>query len=154
MSLVDSLLRLTRLDFNPSRRPPSILLSVIGLVVGVVLSLLANVLIAHVAIALDPSLSSYPHFQISDYGRLTVVGALIACVGWPILTRVSSAPLLLYVVIAILGTLVLFLPDLYILVALQEPVHAVLGLVVMHIAVPLCSCTSMVLIGRAPRSPK
>ena len=50
-----------------------------------------------------------------DYAKLTVVGVIIACVAWPIVTRMSSAPRWLFFRLAILVTLVLWLPDLYIL---------------------------------------
>lgn len=149
MSLIEPLLRLTRIDFRPTRRPPSALLTLLSVIVGVVLSVLINMLIVRVAVTLDPSLAGFPHFQLADYGRLTIIGALIACIGWPILVRVSSAPLLVYVVLAVLGTLVLWLPDLYVLAVLHEPAHAVLGLAVMHVAVPVVSCGSMVLIARS-----
>lgn len=148
MPLLDDAMRLTRLDFRPSPRQPSIPLTALGMAIGVLLSLAVNMLIVHIAVGLFPALAEYQHFRLADYGRLTVIGALIACAGWPVLTRVSSAPVRVYVAIAVLGTLVLWLPDLYILLVLQEPARAVATLMVMHVAVPLVSCASMVAIAR------
>jgi hypothetical protein len=41
------------------------------------------------------------HFQFSDYGKLTVIGVIIACAGWPVVTRVSSQPRWLFLRLAI-----------------------------------------------------
>lgn len=148
MPLLDDAMRVTRLDFRPARSQPSIPLTALGIAVGVLLSVLVNMLIVHLAIALFPTLGGYQHFRFSDYARLTVVGALIACAGWPVLTRVSSAPVRIYLGLALLGTLVLFLPDLYILYVLREPGRAVATLMVMHVAVPVVCCASMLVIAR------
>lgn len=150
MPLLDQVMRVSRLDFRPSPRQPSILLTAVGIGTGVVLSVAVNMLIVHVAVGLDPALAGYQHFRLSDYGRLTVLGALIACGGWPVLTRVSSAPVRVYLAIAVLGTLVLWLPDLYILFVLREPVRAVETLMLMHVAVVSVSCLSMLTIARRP----
>jgi hypothetical protein len=32
------------------------------------------------------------HFRFADHPKLTVVGVVIACAAWPIVTRMSSAP--------------------------------------------------------------
>ena len=65
--------------------------------------------------AVFPSTKGYAHFQFSDYAKLTVIGVIIACVAWPIVTRISSSPRWLFFRLAILVTLVLWLPDLFIL---------------------------------------
>ena len=49
---------------------------------------------------------------------------IIACVAWPIVTRISSAPRWLFFRLAILVTLVLLLPDLYLL-HMGEPAEGV-----------------------------
>ncbi|MBO0705260.1 MAG: hypothetical protein J2P39_08070 [Candidatus Dormibacteraeota bacterium] len=148
MPLLDDAMRVSRLDFQPSARQPSVPLTALAIAVGVLLSLAASFLIVHLTLALFPALAGYEHFRFSDYARLTVIGSLIACAGWPVLTRVSSAPVRVYVALAVLGTLVLYLPDLYILFVLREPATAVAALMVMHVAVPLLSCASMIAIAR------
>ena len=40
---------------------------------------------------------------------------MIACLAWPVVTRISFAPRWLFLRMAVLVTLVLWLPDLYIL---------------------------------------
>jgi hypothetical protein len=68
-----------------------------------------------------PATQGYVHFHFSDYGKLTVIGVLIARCGWPIVTRVASAPRWVFVRSAILVTSVLWPPDHYILAKGQPP---------------------------------
>jgi len=58
-----------------------------------------------------------------------VIGVIIASAAWPIVTRVTSAPRWLFCRLAILVTLVLWLPDLYILYR-GQPADAVAVLMV------------------------
>lgn len=148
MPLLDVAMRITRLGARPETRRPSLPFSALGTAVGVLLSVAANVLIVHLAVGLFPALAGYEHFRFSDYARFTVLGSLIACAGWPVLCLVSSAPVRVYTAIAVLGTVVLWLPDVYILLVLHEPARAVATLMVMHVAVPLVSCLSMVAIAQ------
>ncbi len=53
--------------------------------------------------AVFPSTKGYVHFQFSDYAKLTVIGVVVACVGWPVVTRISSAPRWLYLRLAVAG---------------------------------------------------
>lgn len=152
MSLIGQAMQLTRLDLRPHRRRPSLGRCAVGIILGVALSLFVNWLIVGAAEALFPSTRGFPHFQFEDYARLTVVGAFIACLGWPVLTRVSSSPLFVYLWIAVLGTLILWLPDVYILVVLHEPAPAVAVLAVMHLVVPLASVLTMISVAPMPRS--
>jgi hypothetical protein len=83
------------------------------------------------------------HFQFHDYARLTIVGVIIACVAWPIVTRISSAPRWLFFRLAILVTLVLLVPDLYILKT-GQPAKAVAVLMCMHLAIALVTYNALV----------
>ena len=62
-------------------------------------------------------------------------------------TRISSAPRWLFFRLAVLVTLVLWLPDLYIL-DLGQPARAVAVLIVMHLAIALVTYNSMVRIAK------
>ena len=90
-----------------------------------------------------PSTQDYSHFQFRDYSKLTVIGVVVACVAWPIVTRISSAPRWLFFRLAILVTLVLLVPDLYILHQ-GQPAKAVIVLMVMHLAVALVTYNALV----------
>jgi hypothetical protein len=63
-----------------------------------------------------------------------VIGVIIACVAWPVVTRISSEPRWLFFRMAILVTLVLWLPDVYILYR-GQPGEAVAFLFLMHLAI-------------------
>lgn len=136
-------LELVHLDFAPQHRQPSggrLVLATIAAIAG---SLLADALIVVIAQALVPSTQGYAHFQFGDYAKLTVVGVIIACVAWPITTRITSQPRLMFFLMAIAVTLVLWLPDVYILVK-GQPAAAVGFLFVMHLAIALVTYNALV----------
>jgi hypothetical protein len=106
-------------------------------------SLLVDALLVVIGTAVFPSTRGYVHFQFHDYARLTIVGVVIACVGWPIVTRISSAPRWLFSRLAIAVTVVLLLPDLYILDK-DQPLRAVGVLMCMHLAIALVTYNALV----------
>jgi hypothetical protein len=110
-------------------------------------SLAADTILVAIGEAVFPSTKGYGHFQFSDYAKLTVIGVLIACLAWPIVTRISSAPRWLFFRLAILVTLVLWLPDVYIL-ARGAPGRAVAVLMTMHLAIALVTYNCLVQIAR------
>ena len=110
-------------------------------------SLAADAVLVAIGTAIFPSTRGYVHFRFSDYAKLTVIGVVIACLAWPIVTRISSAPRWLFFRLAVLVTLVLWLPDLYIL-ANGEPANAVAVLMVMHLAIGVVTYNCLVRIAR------
>jgi Family of unknown function (DUF6069) len=132
--MLKQLMSLARLDFAPAHRQPSVLRVLLASLASIVGSLLADAAVVAVGVALMPGTKGYAHFRFSDYGKLTVIGVVIACVAWPIVTRVCAAPRWLFFRLAILVTLVLLLPDLYILY-MGQPGDAVGVLIVMHVAI-------------------
>jgi Family of unknown function (DUF6069) len=141
---------LAHLDFSPTHRHPHpgrIVLATIGSIAG---SLVADVLLVIIGEAVFPDTKGYAHFQFPDYARLTVIGVIIACAAWPIVTRVTSVPRWLFSRLAVLVTLVLLLPDVYILY-LGQPVNAVTVLIVMHLAIAVV--TYHLLVRAAPPRP-
>lgn len=114
-------------------------------VVAVAASLLADALIVVIAQALFTSTKGYVHFQFGDYATLTIIGVLIACLGWPVITRVSSTPRLIYSRLAVLVTLVLLLPDLWLL-HLGQSATAVTSLMAMHLAIAVLTYFAVVLL--------
>ena len=75
--------------------------------------------------------------------KLTVIGVVVACVGWPVVTRVSSQPRWVFLRAAVVVTLVLLVPDLYIWHT-GEPARGVLVLMVMHVAIALVTYNALV----------
>jgi hypothetical protein len=83
------------------------------------------------------------HFEFHDYAKLTIIGVVIACIAWPVVCRVSSAPRWLFFRLAIVVTVVLLLPDVYILHQ-GQPAQAVAVLMVMHLAIALITYNLLV----------
>jgi hypothetical protein len=148
--MLKQLAALARLDFAPRHRQPSVGRLVLATIVSVAGSLAADVLLVVIGEALFPRTRGFAHFQFSDYAKLTVAGVIIACVAWPVVTRISWAPRWLFARLAILVTLVLWLPDIWIL-HLGESADAVAVLMVMHLAIALV--TYNVLVHLAPVRP-
>jgi bacteriorhodopsin len=141
--MLEKALALVHLDFAPNHRQPSGGLVLLATVVSIAGSLLADALIVVLAQALIPSTKGYVHFQFSDYAKLTVIGVIIACVAWPITTRITSQPRWMFFRMAAGVTLVLWLPDVYILMK-GQPAKAVAFLFVMHVAIALVTYNALV----------
>jgi hypothetical protein len=142
-TLFDRAISYAKIDLRPTHRQPSGLRVVIATVASLVASLALDAILVAVGTAIFPSTKGYGHFQFSDYGKLTVIGVLIACAAWPVVTRISSAPRWLFFRMAIAVTLVLWLPDLYILVK-GQPAKAVAVLMTMHLAIALVTYNLLV----------
>jgi len=142
-SIIDRSLDLVKVDFSPGHRQPRLGRVLLATLVSLVGSVLADAALVAAGKAVFPSTKGYVHFQFHDYARLTIVGVIIACVAWPIVTRISSAPRWLFFRLAILVTLVLLVPDLYILKT-GQPAKAVAVLMCMHLAIALVTYNALV----------
>ena len=120
-SLLERALSLVRVDFAPARQQPSAARVAVAAVLSVAGSLAADAALVVIGTAIFPSTRGYVHFQFSDYAKLTVIGVVIACLAWPVVTRITSEPRWLFFRMAIAVTLVLWLPDLYILSRVSRP---------------------------------
>jgi len=137
-------LRRFHVDFNPKTPPPTLAV-VVASVVAIVGSLAADAVLVRIGVSFYPKTKGYSHFQFSDYSKLTIIGVLIACVGWPIVARISSQPKWLFLRAAVIVTLVLFLPDVAIWY-LGQSAQAVFVLVWMHIAIAVVTYLSLILL--------
>ena len=132
-----------KVDFAPAHRQPSLVRVLLATAVSVVGSLAIDAALVALGEAVIPSTHGYVHFQFGDYSKLTIIGVLVACVAWPVVTRISSAPRWLFFRLAIIVTLVLWLPDFYILHQ-GQPAKAVAVLMVMHLAIALVTYNALV----------
>ncbi|MHB1987393.1 MAG: hypothetical protein ACYCSF_05335 [Acidimicrobiales bacterium] len=142
-SLADRALRVARVDRAPRHLPPSrdrLLLATLLAVAG---SLLADALLVFIGTTEFPATKSFVHFRVADYAALTILGVLVACTTWPGVNRLTSTPRWLFFRLAVIVTLGLWLPDLWLIVR-HEPVRAVGVLMVMHVAVALITYNSLV----------
>jgi hypothetical protein len=148
--LIRETMLLARVDFSPPHRPSSAARLAVVTIAAIAGSLLADALLVAIGESIFPSTKGYPHFQFPDYAKLTVIGVIVACIAWPVVVRLSSAPRWLFVRLAVLVTLVLWAPDAWILYQ-GQPARAVGVLFVMHLAIALV--TYNLLVRLAPPRP-
>lgn len=134
---------LVRLDLSPAHRRPHLGRIVLATLASIVGSLVADAVLVVIGEAVFPGTKGYTHFQFADYSKLTVIGVIIACVAWPIVTRLTSAPQWLFFRLAVLVTVILLLPDFYILY-LGQPANSVAVLIVMHLAIAVVTYNLLV----------
>ena len=143
---------LARVDFRPRHAQPQLARLVLATIAAIAGSLAADALLVVIGQAVFPHTKGYSHFQFADYAKLTVVGVIIACAAWPVVTRVSSDPRWLFFRMAVLVTVVLWLPDGYILYQ-GQPADAVAFLFLMHLAIALVTYNLLVHLAPARRAP-
>ena len=139
-----------KIDFAPKHRQPQPARVLIASIVALAGSLAVDAILVAIGTRVFPSTAGYVHFRFSDYAKLTVIGVIIACAAWPIVTRISSHPRWVFVRMAVVVTLVLWLPDLYLL-AKGQPAKAVAVLMVMHLAIGLVTYNALVRIAPIKR---
>lgn len=131
------------IDFAPRHRQPKWSRVGLATILAVVLSLAADAVLVAVATLVFPATKGYSHFGFADYAKLTVVGVVVACAAWPVVTRVCARPRRLFLRLAVLVTLVLLLPDVYIWHTGQSA-QAVGVLMAMHVAIALITYNLLV----------
>jgi hypothetical protein len=149
------LLEYGRFHLSPPHAQPTRARLVGATVASVVGSLVVDAILVVIGTAVFPSTKGYVHFRFSDYAALTIIGVLIASAGWPVVTRFSSAPRWIFLRLAWAVSAVLLLPDLALLYR-GDPLHAVLVLMVMHVAIALVTYNALVRlapVGAPPSSP-
>jgi Family of unknown function (DUF6069) len=141
--LLDRTLAIARIDWTPAHRQPNPVLLLAGAVVAIIGALAADAILVEVGTHVFPATAGYEHFKFGDYAKLTIIGVVIGAAGWSVLTRISSSPRWLYGRLTILISLVLFLPDVWLLIHHQPP-KAVVVLMSMHVAVAAVIYCAMV----------
>lgn len=135
-SVTDRVRRICGLDMSPTLLPPKLGRLVFASVLAVVCSLAVDDLIIKVAISVYPSDRGFSHFRPFDYGSLTILGVVAASAFWPVALRISSSGRQLFFRVAIVASILLWIPDLWLL-ARHESVSAVGALMTMHLAIAL-----------------
>ncbi len=148
---IQSLLLAFRLDLKADQQRQPAAVAVVGAtIVSLVGSLLADYLLVKLGIRVFPSTKGYSHFQFSDYSKLTIIGVLIACAAWPVATRLTSTPREFFLRAAIIITIVLIAPDIYIWHG-GSPLKAVFVLVWLHVAIAIVTYNALVRLAPVPR---
>jgi hypothetical protein len=86
------LLSAVRVDFAPQHRQTRSATWLIATVVALGSSLGPDANLVAIGARTFPSTRGSVHLYFSDYAKLTVIGVLVTCVGWLVVTRISSAP--------------------------------------------------------------
>jgi hypothetical protein len=151
-STLDRALAMMRIDLvsTPSHRQPLPVKVALAAVLAIIGSLAADAVLVAIGTHVFPSTKGYGHFQFHDYATLTVIGIIVACVAWPLVVRISSAPRWIFFRSAIVVTLVLLLPDLYILHQ-GQPFQPVFVLMLMHLAIGVITYNVLVRLAPARR---
>ncbi len=136
-------LRTLKVDPAARQAPPSPVHWLGALIVANTGSLISDAFLVAIGKWLFPALQSFSHFRFSDYAKLTVIGVTIACLAWPLVTWISSQPRWLFLRLAVLVTLMLWLPDLWILDH-GEPIRGVAILMLMHLAIAFITYPALV----------
>ena len=148
-SKLKSALALMRVDLHRKHNQPSPMRLILATCAALVGSLVADAILVVIGTVMFPGTKGYVHFRFSDYGKLTVIGVVVACAGWPLVTRLSFAPRWVFLRLAIIVTLFLWLPDLYILHHGQSS-RAVTVLMIMHLAIALVTYNALVRLAPVP----
>lgn len=147
---LEQLLARCGVDFPSTFRRPPAWRFVLATIVSLVGSLAADVVLVAAGKGVFPSTKHYVHFHPTDYGKLTIIGVVIACVAWPVVMWGSSVARWLFLRLAALVTAVLLLPDVYLLLKHQPP-KAVLVLMCMHLAIGVVTYNALVRIAPEQR---
>ena len=126
-----------------SRMPPAPVRVLAALILALAGSLAVDALLVALGTAAFPATKGYGHFHFSDDGPLTVVGVVLACAAWMVVARLTSDPRRVLFRLAVAVTIVLLLPDVWLLVR-HEPAAAVADLVCMHLGIALVTYNALV----------
>lgn len=145
--------RAARIDLAPPHRQPATAMLVVATVAAVGLSLAADGAVVAFAHAHYPGTRHFSHFRTVDYATLTVIGVLMACGAWPVVTRITASPRRLFFRLAVGAVVVLWLPDLWLL-ARSEVLAGIGALMVMHLVIALITYNLLVHVApvRPPRA--
>lgn len=147
-TFLEPLLARCRVDFVPADPQPAWGRVVLATVVALAASLGADAAVVAVGRRVFPSTVHFAHVAVSSYAKLTVIGVLVACAAWPVVTRVSSRPRWVFLRAAVAVTVVLLAPDAYLW--LKHESHAgILVLVVMHLVIAVVTYNALVRIAPA-----
>lgn len=133
------------IDLPAGAAQPRLFRFVLATAIAVLLSLVACAVLAAIGTAVFPTTVGYEHFRFNDYAKLTIVGVVFASFGWPAASFLASRARRLYLVLAVVVSIVALAPDAWILYQGQSG-QAVLVLVAMHVALAIITYTSLVVI--------
>jgi hypothetical protein len=123
--------------------PPKPVMVLLATILALAGSLALDAVLVALGTAAFPATKGYGHFHFSDYGLLTVVGVVLACGAWMVVARLTSDPQRVLFRLAVVVTVVLLLPDVWLLVR-HEPPTAVAVLMCMHLGIALITYNALI----------
>ena len=90
--MIKQLARIAGIDFRPRHAQPRVSQVMLATLAAAAGSLAADALLVAIGQAVFPGTRGYVHFQFHDYARLTVIGVIVACAAWPVVTQISAVP--------------------------------------------------------------
>jgi hypothetical protein len=125
------------------RKPPKPMRVLVATILALAGSVAVDALLVALGTAAFPATKVYGHFHFSDYDLLTVVGVVMACAAWVVVARLTSDPQRVLFRLAVAVTIVLLLPDVWLLVR-HEPPTAVAILMCMHLGIALVTYNALI----------
>lgn len=148
--MIDRTLAIARVDWAPPHRQPTPARLAVATVAAILGALAADAILVAIGTRIFPGTAGYEHFRFDDYAKLTIIGVLVGAAGWPVITRISTAPRWLYGWLTMLISAALFVPDAWLLVRGQPP-DAVVVLMAMHVAIAMVLYCSVVFVAPVRR---
>ncbi|SDF39185.1 PEP-CTERM protein-sorting domain-containing protein [Lentzea fradiae] len=130
---------------------PSAAEIVVGLLGAVVISVVANSLIALIAIRFIPEGTDRVGLAVVEYGPASVIGVVVGAIGWYLIRRHTADPKRVLRVVVPVSVLVSFIPDLGILAGGATFVNS---FALMHMHAVVAAATVLVLVRVLPLSKK
>lgn len=95
--------------------------------------------------------ATFDKFNFGGYAVLTLGGVIGATIAWGLVSRYAPTPRELIAQLAVLVTIVLLLPDLFLFTQAGNPTGPVLMLMVMHVAIAVVSYYALVVLAPVRR---
>ena len=147
---LDRVRRALRVDLARRRHQPSNPRVLVAILAAVAIALAVDVGLVHLATSMFATTRHFSHFRFADYASLTIVGVVVGGAAWPVVTRVTSTPRWLFFRLAVAVTILLWLPDGWLLLR-GETARGVGVLMVLHLVIAIVTYNLVVRI--APVGP-
>ena len=148
-SLAQRAFRLTATGSSPKAAPPGHRRLAAAGLAAMVVSLVADVVLAEAGRAAFTVPASFGKFSFGTYGLLTVLGIAGATATWGAVTRLSSRPKWLLTRLAALVTALFLIPDFLLLGTPGNPTGPVVILMLMHLAIAAITYTALIKVAPA-----
>jgi hypothetical protein len=153
-SLAQRAFRLAGINPSPKAAPPTHRRLAAAGLAAVVVSLVADIVLAAAGRAAFTVPVSFSKFSFGSYGLLTVLGIAGATATWGAVTRLSSRPKWLLTRLAVLVSALFLIPDFLLLGTPANPTGPVVILMLMHLAIAAITYTALIKVAPVRQRPR